>query len=145
MLSLALALSTLFPCPLVVFTFGLLLTSQKKFQIPAGHSLILEHERVSWVIFGMREDIGLVAAGILGAWLIWRRGQENTGYGSGSRSCQSSRMKKQEKTNSRCAHLGTAGFTHSQLSKFRVIFIHSPGPITTDAQFLSKTHQSALL
>ncbi len=68
------ALSTLFPCPLVVFTFGLLLTSQKK--IPKyllAIPLFWSMSGFYWVIFGMREDIGLVAAGILGAWLIWRR------------------------------------------------------------------------
>lgn len=71
------ALSSLFPCPLVVFTLGLLLTSRQKVPkyllfIPLFWSL----SGFYWAFLGMREDVGLIVAGLLGAWLIWRRDRE---------------------------------------------------------------------
>lgn len=71
------ALSNLFPCPLVVFTLGLLLTSRQK--VPKYLLFIPLFWSVSgfyWALLGMREDVGLVVAGILGAWLIWHRDWE---------------------------------------------------------------------
>jgi hypothetical protein len=78
------ALSALFPCPLVVLTFGLLLTSQKR--IPK-HLLVIPFiwglSGFYWVFFGMREDAGLVVAGLLGTWLIWRQPREAPLAGQG--------------------------------------------------------------
>lgn len=71
------ALGNLFPCPLVVFTLGLLLTSRPR--VPKFLLIIPLFWSLSgfyWAFLGMREDIGLVVAGLLGAWLIWRRDRE---------------------------------------------------------------------
>jgi hypothetical protein len=68
------ALSTIFPCPLIVFTFGLLLINRRKTPI---YLLIIPFiwavSGALWVSLGMLEDIGLVLTGILGTWLILRR------------------------------------------------------------------------
>ena len=68
------ALSVLFPCPLAVFTFGLLLTSKTKIPkyllvIP----LIWSLSGLYWAPFGMWEDAGLLLVGLIGTWIIWRR------------------------------------------------------------------------
>lgn len=71
------ALGNLFPCPLVVFTFGLLLIS--RLRVPKYLLIIPLFWSLSgfyWAFLGMREDVGLVVAGLLGAWLIWRRDRE---------------------------------------------------------------------
>ena len=68
------ALSTLFPCPLVVFTFGLLLINR---QLVPKYLLLIPFiwslSGLVWVSLGMWEDAFLFLGGILGTWLIWRR------------------------------------------------------------------------
>ena len=70
-------LGVIFPCPLVIFTFGMLLVSQHSVPkyllvIPLLMSLM----GVLWVYLGVFEDVGLVLTGVLGTWLIWQRDRE---------------------------------------------------------------------
>ena len=63
------------PCPATIFTFGLLLLSDKKFPkyillIPLIWSIIGFNAALS---FGIREDIGLLIAGLLGTLMILYR------------------------------------------------------------------------
>jgi hypothetical protein len=62
------------PCPVVAFTFGMLLLAQTKVPkallvIPFFYAL----SGVLWISIGMWEDIGMLASGIVGAVLILRR------------------------------------------------------------------------
>ena len=62
------------PCPVVTYTFGLLLLTTKKMPrslliIPFCYSL----SGFLWVSIGMTEDIGMIASGLVGIWLIWMR------------------------------------------------------------------------
>jgi hypothetical protein len=60
------------PCPLVTFTFGLLLLSERGVPkvlwfIPFLYSL----SGILWVCMGVVEDVGMVASGLAGAWFLW--------------------------------------------------------------------------
>lgn len=62
------------PCPVVAYTFGLLLLTNKKMPrslliIPFFYSL----SGFFWVSIGMAEDIGMIASGLFGVSLIWVR------------------------------------------------------------------------
>jgi hypothetical protein len=62
------------PCPLVAYTFGLLLLTSPRVPktlliIPFCYAL----SGILWVSIGMVEDIGMVLSGLLGLWLIWSR------------------------------------------------------------------------
>ena len=62
------------PCPLVAFTFGLLLLTVQG--IPKALLVIPFFYSLSgflWVSIGMTEDIGMIASGLVGIWLIWMR------------------------------------------------------------------------
>ena len=62
------------PCPLVAFTFGLLLLTVQK--VPKAILIIPIFYALSgflWVSIGMVEDIGMVLSGLVGVWLIWKR------------------------------------------------------------------------
>ena len=62
------------PCPVVTFTFGLLLLT--KHRVPKGLLVIPFFYALSgflWMSIGMWEDIGMVLSGLVGAWLIWVR------------------------------------------------------------------------
>lgn len=62
------------PCPLVAFTFGLLLLTAQK--VPKALLLIPLFYAFSgflWVSIGMVEDTGMVLSGLVGIWLIWKR------------------------------------------------------------------------
>jgi hypothetical protein len=68
------ALSVAFPCPLIVLTFGLLLSHEGP--VPK-HLLIIPLiwglSGVYWVALGMVEDVGLVLGALVATALIWRR------------------------------------------------------------------------
>ena len=71
------ALSVLFPCPLIVLTFGLLLGSRGPVpKVLLVIPLIWALSGVYWVSLGMVEDIGLVVGAVLATVLIWRRDQQ---------------------------------------------------------------------
>jgi hypothetical protein len=60
------------PCPLVTFTFGIFLVIKGKVPrmliiIPFLYAL----SGIMWVSMGIWEDIGMVASGLIGVWLIW--------------------------------------------------------------------------
>lgn len=62
------------PCPVITFTFGLLLLTQSKVPkillvLPFFYSL----SGFLWVSIGVLEDIGMVVSGLLGTGLIWVR------------------------------------------------------------------------
>jgi hypothetical protein len=62
------------PCPVVTFTFGLLLLAERKVPksllvIPLFYAL----SGILWASIGILEDIGMFASGVLGAVLIWHR------------------------------------------------------------------------
>lgn len=62
------------PCPLIIYTFGLLLLTQSKVPkrllvIPFLYSL----SGVVWISIGIWEDVGLVLSGLVSVFLIWRR------------------------------------------------------------------------
>jgi hypothetical protein len=62
------------PCPLVTFTFGMLLLAKRKVAktlliIPFFYAL----SSLLWVSIGIFEDVGMIASGLLGAGMIWRR------------------------------------------------------------------------
>jgi len=62
------------PCPVVVYTFGLLLLATQKVPrslliIPFCYSL----SGFLWVSIGIVEDIGMIVSGLLGVGLIWVR------------------------------------------------------------------------
>jgi hypothetical protein len=62
------------PCPLIIFTYGLLLLAQQRVPkillvIPFFYSL----SGILWVSKGIWEDVGLVLSGLLGVYLIWQR------------------------------------------------------------------------
>jgi len=62
------------PCPLVAYTFGLLLLSDRK--VPKTLLVIPLFYALSgfiWVAIGIVEDTGMILSGLLGVWLIWRR------------------------------------------------------------------------
>jgi len=62
------------PCPLVAFTFGLLLMTAQK--VPKAMLIIPLFYALSgflWVSIGMLEDIGMVLSGLVGIWMIWKR------------------------------------------------------------------------
>jgi len=62
------------PCPLVAFTFGLLLLTVQK--VPKAILIIPIFYALSgflWVSIGMVEDIGMVLSGLVGIWMIWKR------------------------------------------------------------------------
>lgn len=62
------------PCPVVTFTFGLLLLTGNK--IPKALLVIPFFYSLSgflWMSIGMWEDVGMVASGLIGAVLIWYR------------------------------------------------------------------------
>ena len=75
------------PCPTTIFTFGILLWADKKFSfvilvIPLIWSIIGFSAVIS---LGISEDSGLIVAGLLGTWLVYRRNkfglQQLTGQG----------------------------------------------------------------
>ncbi|HSQ27613.1 MAG TPA: DUF6064 family protein, partial [Anaerolineales bacterium] len=62
------------PCPVVTFTFGLLLLTTSK--VPKILLIIPFFYAMSgflWISIGMWEDIGMLLSGLLGAGLIWYR------------------------------------------------------------------------
>ena len=62
------------PCPVVTFTFGLLLLA--KLKIPKMLLILPLFYAFSgfvWISIGMWEDLGMILSGILGAGLIWWR------------------------------------------------------------------------
>jgi hypothetical protein len=62
------------PCPVVTFTFGLLLLTEQK--VPKGILILPFLYALTgfvWMSIGMWEDVGMVASGLLGAGLIWYR------------------------------------------------------------------------
>ena len=62
------------PCPLVAYTFGLLLLTRSR--VPRYLYLLPLFYACSgfyWAGIGMVEDAGMVLSGLLGAWLLWRR------------------------------------------------------------------------
>jgi hypothetical protein len=62
------------PCPLVAFTFGVLLLTVQR--IPKALLIIPLFYAFSgflWVSIGMTEDIGMILSGLVGIWLIWTR------------------------------------------------------------------------
>jgi hypothetical protein len=73
------------PCPVVTFTFGLLLLTGNK--IPKALLVIPFFYSLSgflWMSIGMWEDIGMVLSGLLGTWLIWRRDARQAQESSGN-------------------------------------------------------------
>lgn len=68
------ALSVAFPCPLIVLTFGLLLSRDGP--VPK-HLLVIPFiwglSGAYWVSLGMVEDVGLVLGAIVATVLIWQR------------------------------------------------------------------------
>jgi hypothetical protein len=67
------------PCPLIAFTFGLLLLTVQKVPktlliIPFFYAL----SGILWVLIGVLEDIGMVLSGLLGVGLIWARDAKAT-------------------------------------------------------------------
>ncbi len=68
------------PCPLVAFTFGLLLMTVQK--VPKAILIIPLFYALSgflWVSIGMVEDIGMVLSGLVGIWMIWKRDARQDG------------------------------------------------------------------
>lgn len=62
------------PCPVVTFTFGLLLLAGRKVpKFALVIPLLFALSGLLWVSIGMGEDIGMVASGLLGTVLIWYR------------------------------------------------------------------------
>ena len=62
------------PCPLVAFTFGLLLlTVQKIPKVLLIVPLFYAFSGFLWVSIGMVEDIGMILSGLVGIGLIWAR------------------------------------------------------------------------
>lgn len=62
------------PCPLVAYTFGLLLLTRTSFpKILLILPLFYAVSGVYWATLGMVEDIGMALSGVLGVWLIWVR------------------------------------------------------------------------
>ncbi len=62
------------PCPLVAYTFGLLLLTRAR--VPKILLVLPLFYAVSgfyWAMIGMVEDIGMALSGVLGVWLIWVR------------------------------------------------------------------------
>ncbi|MBE9473513.1 MAG: hypothetical protein IMY85_01385 [Chloroflexi bacterium] len=62
------------PCPVIAYTFGLLLLTERK--VPKVTLIIPFFYALSgflWISIGMVEDIGMLVSGLLGAWLIWIR------------------------------------------------------------------------
>lgn len=62
------------PCPLVAYTFGLLLITNAR--VPKILLILPLFYAVSgfyWATIGMVEDIGMAVSGLVGAWLIWTR------------------------------------------------------------------------
>jgi len=62
------------PCPVVTYTFGLLLLTTKK--VPRSLLIIPFFYALSgflWVSIGIVEDIGMLLSGLVGLWLIWTR------------------------------------------------------------------------
>jgi hypothetical protein len=62
------------PCPVVTFTFGLLLLTRSR--VPKAVLVLPFFYALSgflWISIGMWEDIGMLASGLLGGWLIWVR------------------------------------------------------------------------
>jgi hypothetical protein len=62
------------PCPVVAYTFGMLLLTTRK--VPKFLLVIPFFYAVSgflWMSKGLWEDAGMVLSGLLGVWLIWRR------------------------------------------------------------------------
>ncbi len=62
------------PCPLVAYTFGLLLLTRSR--VPKVLLVLPFFYAVSgfyWATLGIIEDLGLALSGILASWLIWRR------------------------------------------------------------------------
>jgi hypothetical protein len=73
------ALVGIFPCPTTIFTFGLLLCTDRRVPkylliIPLLFSLT----GFLWTFIGMVEDIGLIAAGVLGTAMIVYRDRKAT-------------------------------------------------------------------
>jgi len=67
------------PCPLIIFTFGLLLLTRSKVPkrllvIPFFYAL----SGVLWISKGIWEDVGLVLSGLVSVFLIWRRDHKPT-------------------------------------------------------------------
>jgi hypothetical protein len=66
------------PCPTTIFTFGLLLWSEKKVPfslllIPLFWAIVGTFAAIS---LGIREDIGLIVSGLIGAWMILSRNRK---------------------------------------------------------------------
>ena len=62
------------PCPLVAYTFGLLLLTRTRVpKILLILPLFYAISGVYWATLGMVEDIGMALSGLLGVWLIWVR------------------------------------------------------------------------
>lgn len=62
------------PCPLVTFTFGLLLFTKPK--VPRGLLILPFLYALTgflWVSIGMTEDIGMILSGLVATWLILHR------------------------------------------------------------------------
>jgi hypothetical protein len=62
------------PCPLVAYTFGLLLLTERR--VPIRLLIIPFVYAVSgflWVSIGIVEDVLMILSGLLGGWLIWNR------------------------------------------------------------------------
>jgi hypothetical protein len=77
------ALSVLFPCPLIVLTFGLLLSQEgpvPKYLLVIP--LVWGLSGVNWVALGMVEDAGLVLGALVATALIWRRDRRAAGQPS---------------------------------------------------------------
>ena len=74
------------PCPVVTFTFGLLLFTTSK--VPKILLIIPFFYAMSgflWISIGMWEDIGMLVSGLLGAGLLWYRDARRTATPSGAR------------------------------------------------------------
>jgi hypothetical protein len=78
------------PCPLVTFTFGMfLLTTGKVIRTLLVIPFLYALSGIMWVPMGMWEDIGMLASGLIGVWLIWfnipKRSLTKAAHGSGGR------------------------------------------------------------
>jgi hypothetical protein len=70
------------PCPLVTFTFGMLLLAEHR--VPKALLIIPFFYALSgflWVSIGILEDIGMIASGLLGVGLIWVRDSKSSSSG----------------------------------------------------------------
>jgi len=62
------------PCPLVAYTYGLLLLTRARVPKPLlVVPLLYAISGLYWATVGMVEDLGMVVSGLVGVWLIWAR------------------------------------------------------------------------